>query len=112
MLYAATLTTDLNTLTQIYRSAEKQYPNDWRTSNNLGCVLLMQNKVSEAGEAFKRAEKAAASQPEVANNLGIIEAKNGNRSAAMELYKKQVRLLKQNTTWQSSKSVTENTLML
>lgn len=88
LLYAATLTTDLNTLTQIYRSSEKQYPNDWRTSNNLGCVLLMQNKVSEAGDAFKRAEKAAAAQPEVANNLGIIEAKNGNRSAAMELYKK------------------------
>jgi tetratricopeptide (TPR) repeat protein len=48
----------------------------------------MQNKVAEAGEAFKRAEKASAGQTAVANNLGIIEAKNGNRVAAMELYNK------------------------
>ncbi len=88
LLYAGTLTTDINTLTQIYRAAEKQYGSDWRTSNNLGCVLLMQNKVSEAADAFKRAEKTGASQPAVANNLGIIEAKNGNRTAAMDLYKK------------------------
>lgn len=88
LLYAATLTSDINTKGQIYRSAEKQFGNDWRTSNNLGCILLMQNKVSEAGDAFKRAEKTGASQPAVANNLGIIEAKNGNRAAAMDLYKK------------------------
>lgn len=88
LLYAATLTSDINTKTQIYRSAEKQYGSDWRTSNNLGCMLLMQNKVSEAGEAFKRAAKANANQPAVNNNLGIIEAKNGNRAAAMEYYNK------------------------
>ena len=89
LLYGATLTNDINTQTQIYRAAEKQFGSDWRTSNNLGCVLLMQNKVSEAGEAFKRAEKAGgATQPAVSNNLGIIEAKNGNRAAAMELYTK------------------------
>lgn len=88
LLYAGTLTSDVNTLEQIYRAAEKQYGNDWRTSNNLGCVLVMQNKTTEAGEAFKRAEKNAASQPAVANNLGAIEAKNGNRAAAMEYYTK------------------------
>lgn len=89
LLYAATLTSDINTQTQIYSTAEKQYSNDWRTSNNLGCVLLAQNKISEASEAFKRAEKnGGASQPAVANNLGIIEAKTGNREAAMEYYQK------------------------
>ncbi|MCC6370508.1 MAG: hypothetical protein IT236_05820 [Bacteroidia bacterium] len=88
LLYAANLTSDINTKAQIYRSAEKQYGSDWRTSNNLGCVLLMQNKVSEAGDAFKRAAKANANEPAVNNNMGIIEAKNGNRSAAMEYYNK------------------------
>ncbi len=88
LLYAANLSNDVNTKVQIYQSAEKQYGADWRTSNNLGCALLMQNKVSEAAEAFKRAEKAGAGQPAVSNNLGIIEAKNGNRAQAMELYKK------------------------
>ena len=88
LLYAATLTNDVNTKTQIYRSAEKQNSGDWRTSNNLGCMLLTQNKVSEAGEAFKRAAKANSNEPAVNNNLGIIEAKSGNRSAAMEFYNK------------------------
>ncbi len=88
LLYAGTLTSDPNTLVQIYTAAEKKFPSDWRTANNLGCALLMQNKVAEAGEAFKRADKNGSSQPAVANNLGAIESKNGNRAAAMELYKK------------------------
>jgi len=88
LLYAATLTSDINTQAQIYGSAEKQYGSDWRTSNNVGCVLLMQNKVAEASQAFKRAEKTGATQPAVINNLGIIEAKTGNRPGAMELYLK------------------------
>jgi tetratricopeptide (TPR) repeat protein len=88
LLYAGKLTNDVNTQTQIYRSAEKQYGSDWRTSNNLGVALLMQNKLSEAGDAFKRAEKAAPNEASIANNLGIVEARNGNRTAAMELYKK------------------------
>ncbi|MDX2172680.1 MAG: hypothetical protein SFY56_06125 [Bacteroidota bacterium] len=88
LLYGATLTNDVNTKVQVYQAAEKQYGTDWRSSNNLGCALLLQNKVTEAAEAFKRAEKASAGQQAVANNLGIIEAKNGNRVAAMDLYKK------------------------
>ncbi len=88
LLYGATLTNDINTKVQVYTSAEKQYGTDWRASNNLGCALILQNKVAEAAEAFKRAEKASAGQSAVANNLGIIEAKNGNRVAAREMYKK------------------------
>lgn len=89
LLYAGNMTSDMNTKVQVYQSSEKQYATDWRTSNNLGAVLLMQNKVSEAEAAFKRAEKSAnGAQPSVYNNLGIIEAKNGNRIAAMELYMK------------------------
>src|SRR5262249_52093458 len=59
ILYAGTLTNDVNTKVQIYQAAEKKYGSDWRTSTNYGAALLMQNKVSEANEAFKRAEKAA-----------------------------------------------------
>ncbi|MBA3666006.1 MAG: hypothetical protein H0W61_17650, partial [Bacteroidetes bacterium] len=88
LLYGGNMTNDVNTKVQVYQAAEKQYASDWRTSNNLGVALLMQNKVSEAGEAFKRAEKTTNGQPAVYNNLGIIEAKNGNRIAAMDLYKK------------------------
>lgn len=88
MLYAATLTNDVNTKVQIYTAAEKKYASDWRTSNNLGVALLAQNKVSEAGEAIKRAEKNANGNPIVMNNLGAITAKAGDRKAAMEYYNK------------------------
>jgi Tfp pilus assembly protein PilF len=89
LLYAGNMTNDVNTKVQIYQAAEKQFGSDWRTSNNLGGALLLQNKVSDAAAAFKRAEKAAnGGQTAVFNNLGIIEAKNGNRIGATELYKK------------------------
>ncbi|MGZ4098865.1 MAG: tetratricopeptide repeat protein, partial [Bacteroidia bacterium] len=88
LLYGGNLTNDVNTKVQVYQAAEKKYGTDWRTSNNLGVALLMQNKVTEAADAFKRAEKTANGQPAVYNNLGIIEAKNGNRVAARDLYKK------------------------
>lgn len=88
LLYGATLTNDINTKVQIYTAAEKQYASDWRTSNNLGVALLAQNKVTEAGDAFKRADAANANNPIIANNLGTIQSKNGNRPAAMELYNK------------------------
>lgn len=88
MLYGATLTGDVNTKVQIYQAAEKKYSSDWRTSNNLGVALLMQNKVSEATEAFNRAEKTANGNPIVMNNLGIIAAKSGDRRKAMDFYNK------------------------
>ena len=85
---AANLTNDLNTKVQILTSAERKFASDWRVSNNLGVALLMQNKVAEAGEAFKRAQKNGSSQAAVMNNLGVIEAKNGNSAAAMDYYAK------------------------
>ncbi len=88
LLYATTLTTDQNTQVQILQSAEKKYASDWRTSNNLGVALLMQNKVTEAGDAFKRAEGTANGNPILMNNLGIIAAKSGDRKKAMEYYDK------------------------
>ncbi|MCD6019780.1 MAG: hypothetical protein K0S53_2901 [Bacteroidetes bacterium] len=88
MLYGANLTNDMNTKVQIYTAAEKKYGTDWRTSNNLGVALLMNNKVSEAGEAFKRAEANANGNPILMNNLGIVAAKAGDRKKAMEYYDK------------------------
>ncbi len=88
LLYATTLTTDQNTQVQILQAAEKKYASDWRTSNNLGVALLMQNKVTEAGDAFKRAEGTANGNPILMNNLGIIAAKSGDRKKAMEYYDK------------------------
>ncbi len=88
LLYGANLVNDVNTKVTVYQNAEKRFGSDWRTANNLGGAYLMQNKLGEAEEAFKRADKVANGAPEVANNMGIIEAKKGNRALAMEMYKK------------------------
>lgn len=88
LLYGANLFTDLNTKLSIYQAAEKKYGNDWRTSNNLGAVLLMLNKTNEAESALKRALQSSNGNPIVYNNLGIIEAKKNNRKAAMDYYNK------------------------
>lgn len=89
LLYGgANLTTDVNTKVQVYQAAERNFGTDWRTSNNLGVALLMQNKVSEAAQAFERAAKNANGNPIVMNNLGIISAKNGKRTEAMSYYEK------------------------
>ncbi len=88
MLYAATLSNDVNSKVAIYQAAERKYASDWRTSNNLGAALLTQNKVTEASDAFNRAEKTANGNTIVMNNLGIIASKAGDRKKAMELYDK------------------------
>ncbi len=88
LLYAGTLTTDLNTKLSIYQAAEKQYGTDWRTSNNLGVVLLMNNKVDDAKAAFTRAAANANGNPILMNNTGIISSKAGDRKSAMDYYTK------------------------
>ncbi len=88
LLYAATLTEDVNTKMNIYKAAEKQNPTDWRASNNLGVTYLLTNKVDDAKAAFERAAKNASSNPIVNNNTGIIYAKAGDRRTAMDFYNK------------------------
>ena len=88
LLYGATLTTDVNTKLNIYKAAEKQYPADWRASNNLGVAYLLTNKTEDAKAAFGRAAANAAGNPIVMNNTGIISAKAGNRREAMDYYNK------------------------
>lgn len=87
ILYAATLTSDINTKLDIYKKAEAKYPNDWRTSNNVGYVYLMQNKLNDAEAQFKKADALSANNPVVKNNLGIVARWKGDRKGAMELYK-------------------------
>jgi len=88
LLYGATLTTDVNTKMNIYKAAERIYPNDWRGSNNLGVTYLMTNKTDDAKAAFERAAKNASGNAIVSNNQGIIMAKAGDRRGAMDMYQK------------------------
>ncbi|HZL10384.1 MAG TPA: hypothetical protein VFC65_10330 [Prolixibacteraceae bacterium] len=77
LLYAATLTKDLNEKLAIYNSFMKVYPNDWRGFNNAGMVLVKQQKFDDAKSLFEKAEKLNNNEPIIKNNLGVCALKAG-----------------------------------
>ena len=87
LLYAASLTSDMNTKLAIYKSAEKQFPQDWRGINNIVYISLMQNKVKDAQSQFEKANKASSNNPIVQNNMGIVARWKGDKMAAESYYK-------------------------
>ena len=87
LLYAATLTNDMNQKLAIYQSVSKVYPEDWRGPNNVGYIFVMQNKLNEAKAEFEKASKLNINNAAVNNNLGVIERLNGNVDKALEYYK-------------------------
>lgn len=87
LLYAATLTTDLNEQLRIYREAERIYPNDHRGVNNVGYILMQQNKMAEAEAQFQRANSIM-ENPISTNNLGVVARLKGDRKKAAEHYAK------------------------
>jgi Flp pilus assembly protein TadD len=88
LLYGATLTTDMNQKLAIYQAAEKKFPNDWRTSNNVGYAEMMQNKLSDAEAEFHKADALSANNPVIQNNLGVVARWKGDKAGAMEDFKK------------------------
>ncbi len=85
MLYAATLTTDMNEQYSFYQKASQVYPEDYRAFNNMGVIHLMKNELSQASSLFDKANSMN-ENPVSNNNMGIIARLNGDRSKAMSLY--------------------------
>ena len=83
-LFAATLYTDLNEKLRIYKEAEQRFPDDYRTSNNVGAILYQMNKVSEAKAQFEKAN-GIQDNPISKNNLGAVAGVSGDRDKSMEL---------------------------
>ncbi|MCA1763120.1 MAG: hypothetical protein LC664_09035 [Flavobacteriales bacterium] len=84
MLYAATLTEDMNEQNAIYEKASQVYPDDYRAFNNMGVISLQKNNLSAAQEMFEKANEMN-ENPISTNNLAIIERLNGNRAEAMSM---------------------------
>lgn len=87
LLFAATLTNDLNEKLRIYSETERIYPQDWRGYNNVGYVLYLQGKSGEAKAKFEKANSMQ-ENPQSTNNLGVIARTSGDRAKAKELYTK------------------------
>ncbi|NNE55620.1 MAG: hypothetical protein HKN32_06345 [Flavobacteriales bacterium] len=85
ILFSATLFDGLNDKLNIYESAERLYPEDYRGVNNVGYVLFLQAKKDEAASQFEKAWNIEQA-PEVANNMGIAARLNGDRDGALDFF--------------------------
>lgn len=86
LLYAGTLTEDLNAKLNIYKTAIKQFPNDWRGYNNAGETSIAMDDYDDAAGFFNKAKSLAAENGIVLNNLGTIAAKNKDYKTARTDY--------------------------
>ncbi len=85
ILYCATLTDDNARRTRIYATAAKQYPNDYRTWNNLGMCQYIAGDYKAAESSFKKAASLG-NNAETNMNLGLIEMVDGDYAKANQLF--------------------------
>lgn len=86
LLYAATMTEDLDEKLVIYETYTGLHPEDWRGPNNIGYIYVQQNKLEDAKSQFDKANTLEPNNPVVNNNLGVYERSQGNDEKAMEYY--------------------------
>ena len=86
LLYAATLTKNLDEQLNIYKAAAKKYPNCWRAENNVGVALYKKGDLSGAKAAFEKANSLKSGVPEINNNLGVIALRDGDIAKAEEYF--------------------------
>ena len=86
LIYAATLTNDLQVQKTIHTNFTKVYADDWRGFNNLGTVNFALGDTETAAGNFEKADQLDPKNPIVQNNLGGIELKKGNLAKAEELF--------------------------
>ena len=82
ILYSSILTEDEAEQTDIFNTAIKLYPNDYRAYNNLGVMAYNNGDYSTAASYFAKAESVAKAAPEVMVNLGYLELLEGNVAEA------------------------------
>jgi tetratricopeptide (TPR) repeat protein len=86
LLYAATLTEDLQTQLNIYQSAQEIFPRDYRGFNNAGAVHLKMRNYERAAQALERANQLAPNNGYIQNNLGVLAAINADYQNARDLF--------------------------
>lgn len=87
LLYAATLTKDVNKQLKIYQSCQQVYPNEWRGFNNVGYAYIKLGKTTEAKQALESAKKLKDGEPIIMNNLGVVAFTENDLTKAEQNYK-------------------------
>jgi len=87
LLYAATLTKDLNTQMKIYKTATELQPQCWRAWNNLAAVNIKSGNIDDAAKYLEKAGQLKPNNGLISNNLGVIAAWKKDYQAAEKYYK-------------------------
>lgn len=82
LLYAATLTDDNAKRMEIYQAATRQYPDDYRTWNDLGLTQYRAGDYRAAQSSFEKAASLAGAGSEPQMNLGLVQLVNGDYDSA------------------------------
>ncbi len=86
ILYAATLTQDLNTQLKIYKAAIAKNNQCWRAYNNVAAIDIKLGNVEEAAQFLEKASSLKSGQGVVENNMGVLAAWNKDYVAAKKHY--------------------------
>ena len=84
LLYAATLTSNLDEQGAIYKKVTELYPNDLRGWNNLGIVNFKQGNVESASRLYQKALSIDSNNPDVNYNAGVAALAKGDTQKAGE----------------------------
>ncbi|MGM0613609.1 MAG: tetratricopeptide repeat protein [Bacteroidota bacterium] len=86
ILYAATLTNNMEAKHKIYEGAVEVYPDSWKAHNNLAAVLLEMGKEDKAAEHLERANTLQPNNGHIANNMGVLAAWKKDYESAADYY--------------------------
>ncbi|MCA1757562.1 MAG: tetratricopeptide repeat protein [Bacteroidales bacterium] len=85
LLYAGTLTEDLNEQLEYYKIAAERFPKCLRAHNNIGVTEMHLGNIDAAEAAFEKAQ-AIQNNDMVKNNLGYVALAQGDIAEAEELF--------------------------
>lgn len=86
LLYAATLTDNLETKLKIYQSATQIFPESWKGYNNAGAILLMMERTDEAATYIEKANALSPNNGIVLNNLGVVASQRKDMRSALKYF--------------------------
>ena len=84
LLYAATLTNNLNEKLDLYKKAVAQFGNDYRSYNNLGMVYFAQGNIAEAARCYAKALQIEPNNADVNYNAGLAAMAQNDLAKAEE----------------------------
>lgn len=86
LLYAATLTDDLNTKLAIYKAGQPLFPNCARLFNNAAAVNLELGNYQAAATDLEKANQLVPGNVYIQNNLGVVAAYQDDYDNAIRLF--------------------------